>query len=411
MKLPKTTTKSHEKMNVLQIIQGLDIGGNSGGAEKFGVELARALKRNGYEVTICAFYRVYTTMEEEWEQRLNAEGIHTFFLTKWNGYGNVAGFIQGILTLLSQLKGHPPYDIVHSHFQLGTVTALLLKLTKRARTAYRTSHIQHEWEKGKYTWMLNRLFIQYLFPMVLDAEIGVSQAIVDYLATHPGVKISRRQPRLIRNAVSFKQPPKIDPAHLPMIIKATGTFIIGSIGRLETQKGYTFLLDAIPKVLSICPNTEFYIIGEGSLHQELEEKAAKLRISNNVHFTGIRTDIAYLLQELDLFVLPSLWEGFPTVLLESMVCNVPVISTNIPGTRELVIPGQNGWLIPPENSQALADAILEAIGNPELRATFVCRAAKDVQHFTIDNIAEEYHQLYKIQLPISEAQTGFHPSE
>ena len=384
-------------MRILQIVRGLDIGGDSGGAEKFGVELARALRRAGCEVTICAFFRVHTRMEEEWEQRLNAEGIRTFFLTEWGGYGNAPRFWQGVRTLYNQLKDTPRFDVVHSHFQIGTVTALLLKLTGRARTAYRTSHIRHEWEKGKYTWWLNRLFIRYGFPLGLEAEIGVSQAIVDYLASHPGVKLSGRKPRLIHNAVSFSRPPA-DPARLPALPKDPGTLIVGSIGRLETQKGYTYLLDAVPKVASVFPKAVFYVFGEGGLHQELEEKAARLGISDRIHFPGIRADIPYLLQELDLFVLPSLWEGFPTVLMESMVCNVPVIATQIPGTSELIQSGRNGWLVLPEDPPALADAILEALGSPERAAACARQAAIDVQRFTIDAIAEEYLKLYSIHL-------------
>lgn len=86
-------------MNILQIVRGLDIGGDSGGAEKFGVELSRALNRAGCEVTLCAFFRVHTKMEGEWQHRLRAEGIHTFFLTDWQGYGNVTAFRKGLQTL------------------------------------------------------------------------------------------------------------------------------------------------------------------------------------------------------------------------------------------------------------------------------------------------------------------------
>jgi len=385
-------------MNILQIVRGLDIGGDSGGAEKFGVELGRALNRAGCNVTLCAFFRVHSKMEAEWEKRLTEEGIRTFFLTDWNGYGNVTAFRNGLMTLREYLKGYPPFDVVHSHFLLGNVTALWLKLIGRARTAYRTSHILREWTKGKHTGWLNLLFIQYLFSIGLDAEIGVSQAIVDYLASHPGARISRHKPHLIRNAVSFNQPPS-EPGRVPFFSKKPGTYIVGSVGRLETQKGYTYLLEAIPKILTVCPQTNFYVIGEGSLHHDLEEKASRLKISSRIQFVGIRDDIPYLLQEMDLFVLPSLWEGFPTVLLESMICNVPVIATDIPGTRELVRTGQNGWLVAPQDPAALADTIIEALNNPKLRETCSQQAALDVRRFTIENISEEYLQLYRTHLP------------
>ena len=97
----------------------------------------------------------------------------------------------------------------------------------------------------------------------------------------------------------------------------------------------------------------------------------------------------HLLQEMDLFVLPSLWEGFPTVLLESMVCKAPVIATDIPGTRELVISGQNGWLVAPEDPNALAKTIIEALSQPAFRTAYSQKAFMNVQRFTIENITEE----------------------
>ena len=380
-------------MNILQIVHGLDIGGDSGGAEKFGVELARAQRRAGNAVSICAFFRLRTAMESEWQERLNAEGIRTFFLVEWGGYGNAARFGQGLRALARELRGRPPFDVVHSHFQIGSVTALLLKWSGHARAAYRTAHIVHEWQHGRHTWWLNRLFVQLLFPLGLNGEAGVSQDIVDHLAVHPGVGWSGRKPVLIRNAVSFSQPPR-DPARAPSLGTGADGPRVGFVGRLETQKGVTYLLEAVPAVLVAFPMASFTLIGDGSLRPELEEQADRLGIRARVCFTGIRADVPYLLQELDLFVLPSLWEGFPTVLLESMVCGAAVIATDIPGTRELVQDGRNGWLVPPRDPAALAGAILEALRDPPRRASFARQAAQDVQRFTIDTIAEEYARLY-----------------
>ena len=84
-------------VNVLQIIRGLDIGGDSGGAELFGIKLARELNKiPGCKVWICAFYSVGTATEKEWLQRLNGEGIHTFFASEWGGYNNFRKFAKGL---------------------------------------------------------------------------------------------------------------------------------------------------------------------------------------------------------------------------------------------------------------------------------------------------------------------------
>lgn len=381
-----------QQLTILQIIRGLDIGGDSGGAERFGVELARALKRAGQNVSICAFFRVGTETERQWQHNLQAEGIPTFFLTDWGGVHNLKQYLRGLAVLRARLRG-ARLDVVHSHFQLGSLTALLLKLAGKTRAALRTAHIRREWELGKNGWLLNTLFIRWLFPLLLDAEVGVSQAIVDYLATHSGAKVARRAPRLIHNAVSYETMP--DPAAAPeQLPKDPRGFDVISVGRLSEQKGYEFLLDAVPQVLQSLPQTTFWIAGDGELRDSLAQQARALGIAGSVRFLGLRMDVPHLLPQCDLFVLSSLWEGFPTVIMESMVSETPVIATDIPGTRELVRDGVNGWLVPPRDPQRLAQAITHALRHPQQRADVAAAARQHVKAFFIDNICQEYLHLY-----------------
>lgn len=381
-----------DKIRVLQIIRGLDIGGDSGGAERFGVELARALNRRGnFEVIICAFFQLGTKTENYWLERLAEEGIETFFATRWCGYHNLRNYLKGLGVLLKNL-GPRRVDICHSHFQLGSLTALYLRMSKRAARAVRTAHIRKEWNEGKYSWWLNRVFIQYLFPMFLDAEVGVSQAIVGYLSSHPGSRLGRRKPRLIHNAVFLPDiETNYDANHSR---KPKDGYLVGSVGRLTTQKGYIYLLEAIPKVLTILPNVHFVIIGDGELHTELLEYARRLGIQDHVDFLGLRTDVPSWLRQMDLFVLPSLWEGLPTAIMEAMACGVPVIATDIPGTNELVQDGITGWLVPEKDPQRLAQTILFALENHQLRKFVTQNAMNNLNQFTIEEITNDYIKLY-----------------
>jgi glycosyltransferase involved in cell wall biosynthesis len=137
------------------------------------------------------------------------------------------------------------------------------------------------------------------------------------------------------------------------------------------------------------------LVGHGPLWDVLRAQAAALGIADSTLFTGARSDVADLYQVMDLFVLSSLWEGLPTVVIESMAGHVPVVATDISGTRELIEPGRTGWLVPPDDSQALASAIQAALADPLARANCVAAAAEEVvPRFRFERVLASYEQLY-----------------
>jgi len=156
------------KIKVLQLVKGLDIGGLNGGAERFSIDLARSLPKDQYDVSICAFFKQETVTEKEWLAQIEQDGIHVFFVSNWTGNNDFRSYLQGVSQLQNSLRSNP-YDICHSHFQLGTVTALYLKMTGSVRYAIRTAHIAFEWEKGWYGWLRQQLFTKWIFPIFLDA--------------------------------------------------------------------------------------------------------------------------------------------------------------------------------------------------------------------------------------------------
>lgn len=385
------------KIKVLEIIRGLDIGGDSGGAELFGIKLARELNELPHcEVWICAFFSVGTDTEKIWLDTLNNEGINTFFVTEWGGYNNLKKFAKGLRNLLKRIKKEKFY-VAHSHFQLGSLVAAILKLLRYSKTSYRTSHIRKEWDYGKWTWILSPLFMKRIFPAYLDGEIGVSKAVCNYLKNRRPGKIDRSKIHLIYNGIdveeilcNFNKPiGKNDPA-----FNKHDHYLIGCVGRLTEQKGYPYIFQAIPDILKHIPNCLVQIAGDGELKEELLSLVNCLGISDHVEFLGLRENVPLLMHQWNIFVLPSLWEGLPTVVMEAMVCELPVIATNIPGTNELVVDNETGILVTERDSKSLAQAILEVSSNSELRARLVSNARIHVNKFSINNIANQYYRLF-----------------
>lgn len=134
-----------------------------------------------------------------------------------------------------------------------------------------------------------------------------------------------------------------------------------TLARLDEQKGHRYLLDAAVQL----PEVQFILAGDGPLRSSLEAQVQTLDLADRVKFLGHRTDVRDLLANCDVFVLPSLYEGFSLAILEAMAAGKPVIATQVGGTEEAVIDGVTGLLVPPSDSASLAAAIRSVVKDRE----------------------------------------------
>lgn len=146
------------------------------------------------------------------------------------------------------------------------------------------------------------------------------------------------------------------------------------IGRLTEQKGHRYLLDALARTPSL-ERVHLLVAGDGDLRDTLRDYAAALGLSSRVHFVGVRRDVGNLLHAVEVFVLPSLWEGLPLALVLAMGAGVPVVSTRVGGVPEIVDDGRTGLLVPPGDAAELGHALARLIGDPA-RARVLAEAAR-----------------------------------
>ncbi len=173
-------------------------------------------------------------------------------------------------------------------------------------------------------------------------------------------------------------------------------FCLGTIGRLEEQKGQEFLLAAIPELKENISDLNVLVIGDGRLRPSLENQARYLGISDVVHFLGTRRDLPLLYRAMDVFVLPSLWEGMPLVLLKAMAAGLPVIATHVSGAEDIIKDGDNGRFIPPRQPEALAQAVLELYGKPEVWPLWGRQAQETIRgHYSLEAMLARLQQLYE----------------
>jgi len=147
-------------------------------------------------------------------------------------------------------------------------------------------------------------------------------------------------------------------------------FTVTTLARLYVTKGLTFLLDTAALVKQKYPNVEFKVYGEGELREELLAKAERFGLDGRSIFPGAfasREELTRIMSNTDVFLLSSILEGQPLVVVEAMAYGCPIVTTNVGGIPELIQDGVNGLLCPPENPQCLAEKINKLIDDPKLR--------------------------------------------
>jgi len=151
-------------------------------------------------------------------------------------------------------------------------------------------------------------------------------------------------------------------------------FLVGTVGRLEEQKGQKYLIDAAGRLSRDGRKVTLLIVGSGREEDRLRDQAVREGIGDAVLFLGTRRDLPELFRAMDVFAFPSLWEGFPIALLSAMAAGLPVIVTPVGGVPEVVKDGVNGLIVPAGDPAALAEAIWNAHENP-VGASALGRAA------------------------------------
>jgi glycosyltransferase involved in cell wall biosynthesis len=385
-----------ERIRVLQLINGFAIEGPLGGIERFGIELVRALDSRKVEPILCGLWRFGTAHEEGRVRKLQEEGIRAFFAADWEEEHPYRSFLRAWRGMTQQLAGERVH-LIHSHCQFGDGLALLGARLLRAEALLRTVHNEREWPRrpGRRLLLTN-----VLYPVVFRLEIGVSRKVTSNLDHRPLARLLGRESACIYNAINLER--FSVPAGENLRARKRRTLglpaeapVVGTIGRLTHQKGYTILLEAAALVTSEMPSVRFVIIGEGELEDNLKMLARQLGVAHAVHFTGPRHDIEELLSAMDVFASSSLWEGLPTVILEGMASRIPVVATDVSGTRELVHDGVTGLLVAPGDASQLAQAVLRVLREPELAETMVERAHERAQDFSITRVAKQHLEAYR----------------
>ena len=316
------------------------------GGERVFAQLAAGLDRSHYAVTVAC------SPGGAFVEQLQASGIRVIPFNMRPQFNPFA-----LIGLARFLRRERP-DIVHCQGRgdpYGRIAATLAGVPLVLST---TAMIHSRY------WLANplRKLMYYLIDRVTDPMVDhwlvLNQHAVDILCADHGVAGDRIS--IIPNGIEADRyaPGMANGQKLRAELGLpSGASLLGSAGRLTWQKGFEHLLAAMPAILAAHPDAHLVLAGDGELREDLERQAADCGIADRCHFLGFRDDMPGIMAALDVFVLPSLAEGMPMVLLEAMAAGVPVIATCIPGVVDLIEDGVDGLLVPPRDAGALSRAI------------------------------------------------------
>jgi glycosyltransferase involved in cell wall biosynthesis len=342
-------------MYIFQIIDGL----STGGAERLQVVFAKEARRRGFKHAVISLEE---DGDSQFLKELRALGVRVYcFPTK-----RILDFnnLRGIIKLV---RAERP-DIIHTHLTysniLGSVAAGLAGIPA---VATMHSTVVEERLRAPRTESAEKFALRYLVREIIACGPAVARYFQSKFKDEPVV--------VIPNAVD--DTPQISLleryALRKQIIGDSDRFIIISVGRFESQKGFKDLLNAF-SVLHVSHPTAFLaIVGGGHMKNELEQKIEDLSLSDDVRLLGWRSDVPKLLQASDMFVLASHWEGLPIAVLEAMAAGLPIVATDVGDIAWAV--DFAGVIVPPRQPEMLAEAMAVLIGDPG-RLVSLGRAAR-----------------------------------
>jgi len=282
-------------------------------------------------------------------------------------------------------------DLIHTHLYRDAVYGRVIARLAGVKGVISTLHNSYVWRSR------SQLFLDRLTSVFADRITAVSDAVRKFAIEREHMPAGKMV--TVYNGIDTDQF-NISPEERETVRReiglAPGDVAVGSMGELTRQKGYRYLLEAVPEILKANPAVKFLIAGEGEVKYSLLALRDKLGVKSQVSFLGFREDVPRLLAAFDLFVLPSLWEGLPVALIEAMAAAKPIVATDVDGNCEVIGRDEAGIAVEPRNPPALARALLELIGNPELRRRMGLKGRKRAEElFDVRIMIKNYEELYE----------------
>jgi L-malate glycosyltransferase len=368
------------KLRILFVIDKLGVGGTEGQL----VEIINRLDKEKFELFLCCLSRAQSRIQEH----LGKTGkVKNILLDVGSIYSIGAGVaIYRLVRLIRSLE----IDIVQAYFLRAKFLGVLAGKLAGIKTI---SCMRDLGLSINYRTILPVKLADHWASRFLTNSRSIRQYLIEKHRINPdridvitnGVDLNRFRPVTPIERAECKNTMGFDP----------GNIVIGVIANLKPEKGLGDFIRAAAIVFRQDPHTRFVIVGEGALKESLRTLAADLGMQGKLIFTGSASDVRSFLFAFDIGVLCSLSEGFSNAILEYLAVGLPVVATNIGGNIEQVQDQESGFLVPPEDPDALAEALLKLVNDEDLRRKMSDRAVHDCRsRFDMDRMIRQLENYY-----------------
>ena len=328
-------------MRIIQLIQKPQLRG----AEIFACQLSNHLMEMGHEVLVVTIFKGDSQLPFK---------------------GSLIGLDRPLSKRFFDFKGWKKFNSIINEFNPDIIQANAADTLKFAVSSkmlyswkqplvYRNANKMGDFITSKLKWRLNNFYISKVAYVISVSE----ECERDFIKTfsYPQEKIST-----VEIGVEEQKLGGI-PDDLQEIFERGP--VVSHIGGFVPEKNHEGLINIFKGSLEKFPETQLLLMGKGNLEGIIKSKVEELQIQNNVHFLGYRSDVLDILNNSKAFVLPSLIEGLPAVILEAMYCETPVVAYNVGGIGEVVIQGETGWLVEKNEEEEFQDQLEEILKGNE----------------------------------------------
>ncbi len=363
-------------IRVLEVLAGM----NRGGVETTLMNIFRSIDRE----QVVLDFLLTTDKECDYSAEIRELGGKIYFVPN-----RKEGFTKNRKALDEFFKSHPEYKIVHMHGASLTYIEPL-KAAKRAGVPVRIIHSRNTQQSGSKLHVLLHYWHQRQIKDVATHYFACSGLARDWMY---GKRIPKDECRIINNGIISRKF-VFDEAVRKQVRGELGLgnneFAVVNVGRLADQKNHGFLLDVFKEIVKINPDSKLFLIGEGPNRGKIEEKIREYKLNDKVQLLGVRGDINVLLQGMDLFLMPSLYEGLPGSVVEAQGSSLPcLLSDTI--TKEVAITNLVQYMSLQDDAAKWAETAEEMWKNSGRRNT---REEIVDAGFDMENIAAEMQQFY-----------------
>ena len=355
-------------MNIAFVIPGL----GPGGAERVATLLCDFWAGEGHAVTLITFESDETAPFYTLDRRV---AVRRLAASAGKGNPRVLNNFNRVSRLRALLRELRPDAVVAFTTDANVITLLA---TRGLELPVVISERNQPDRPGLVS--VHRLARRFTYPFA-DAVVVQTNAIASWMRKRFRVPV-----HIIPNPV------RVADSRSPR--RAADRSLLIAVGRLSAQKGFDILIEAFAGVAPKYPNWQLVIYGEGPDRSELEQLRDALSLQGKVLLPGLTKNVQAAFAEASLFALPSRFEGYPNALLEALAAGLPVIATSAPGgASEILIDGEYGMLVPPDDADALASALNAMMSDATLRTNYSERAPDAVAGLNVELVGRQWLDL------------------